>query len=141
MRKGGPPATSTLLGNGRAPHLVLPCLRPLDAPRSPRLLPNSAPPTQRSSPLQGRPLTPSHFPNDPGLWEEVLDLCPYINTSALIVPETFTIERSYILFSTLGLRHLVVVDDYNRVKVGVGGGWRVEGVWRTMAVCFACGDG
>lgn len=31
--------------------------------------------------LQGRPLTPAHFPNDPSLWDEPLDLTPYINTS------------------------------------------------------------
>lgn len=71
---------------------------------------------QQLAVLEGRPLTPAHFPNDPGLWEEVLDLTPYINTSALRVPESFTLERSYILFSTLGLRHLTVVDEHNRVK-------------------------
>lgn len=66
---------------------------------------------------QGRPLTPSHFPNDPGLWDETLDLTPYINTSAIRVPESYTLERAYILFSTMGLRHLVVVDEHNRVRV------------------------
>lgn len=34
---------------------------------------------------QGRPLSPNHFPNDPGLWDETLDLTPYINTSAFSV--------------------------------------------------------
>lgn len=33
------------------------------------------------------------------------------------VPESFTLERAYILFSTMGLRHLVVVDEHNRVRV------------------------
>lgn len=32
------------------------------------------------------------------------------------VQESFSVERTYILFRTMGLRHLVVVDDHNRVK-------------------------
>lgn len=47
---------------------------------------------------------------------QVLDLRPYINNSSLAVHESFSAERTYILFSTMGLRHLVVVDDHNRVK-------------------------
>jgi hypothetical protein len=37
------------------------------------------------------------------------------------------VERAYILFSTMGLRHLVVVDEHNRVRVGARAGmaWRV----------------
>ncbi|KAI7836469.1 hypothetical protein COHA_009686 [Chlorella ohadii] len=71
---------------------------------------------QQMAVLEGRPLTPAHFPNDPSLWDEPLDLTPYINTSAVRVPESFTLERAYILFSTMGLRHLVVVDEHNRVR-------------------------
>lgn len=37
--------------------------------------------------------------------------------AAVRVPESFTLERAYILFSTMGLRHLVVVDEHNRVRV------------------------
>ena len=36
------------------------------------------------------------------------------------VPESYTLERTYILFGSMGLRHLMVVDEHNRVKVG---GW------------------
>lgn len=50
------------------------------------------------------------------LWDETLDLTPYINMSAHRVPESFSVERAYLLFSTMGLRHLVVVDEGNRVK-------------------------
>jgi CBS-domain-containing membrane protein len=32
------------------------------------------------------------------------------------VQETFSVERVYLLFRNLGLRHLVVVDEFNRVK-------------------------
>lgn len=71
---------------------------------------------QQMAVLEGRPLTPSHFPNDPTLWDETLDLTAYINTSAIRVPESYTLERAYILFSTMGLRHLVVVDEHNRVR-------------------------
>ncbi|KAL4429221.1 hypothetical protein ABPG77_010200 [Micractinium sp. CCAP 211/92] len=59
---------------------------------------------QQMAVLEGRPLTPSHFPNDPSLWDETLDLTPYINTSAARVPESYTLERAYLLFSTMGLR-------------------------------------
>lgn len=69
---------------------------------------------------QGRSATPPMnappFPSSPDLWDETLDLTPYINMSAYRVPETFSVERSYILFSTMGLRHLVVVDEFNRVR-------------------------
>eukprot|EP00240_Pyramimonas_obovata_P003424 CAMPEP_0118923936 /NCGR_PEP_ID=MMETSP1169-20130426/2280_1 /TAXON_ID=36882 /ORGANISM="Pyramimonas obovata, Strain CCMP722" /LENGTH=856 /DNA_ID=CAMNT_0006864997 /DNA_START=214 /DNA_END=2784 /DNA_ORIENTATION=+ len=44
-----------------------------------------------------------------------MDLSPYVNTSALCVHTSFSVQRTYILFRTLGLRHLVVVDDLNRV--------------------------
>jgi CBS domain containing-hemolysin-like protein len=32
------------------------------------------------------------------------------------VPESMSLERAYIMFRNMGLRHLLVVDDYNRVK-------------------------
>lgn len=35
------------------------------------------------------------------------------------MPETFSLERSYILFCNMGLRHLVIVDEHNRVKVSL----------------------
>lgn len=46
----------------------------------------------------------------------VQDLTPYINMSAYRVPETFSVERAYVLFTTMGLRHLVVVDEENHVR-------------------------
>lgn len=71
---------------------------------------------QQMAVLEGRPISPDHYPNDPDLWSEELDLTPYINFSAYKVSETFSLERAYILFSTMGLRHLVVVDERNRVR-------------------------
>ena len=48
--------------------------------------------------------------------QEVLDLRAYINTSAAAIQESFSVERTYVVFRTLGLRHLVVVDRHNHVK-------------------------
>jgi chloride channel 7 len=71
---------------------------------------------QQLAVLEGRPPTAGHYPAEPALWEEVLDLTPYINMAAHRVPETFSVDRAYVLFSTMGLRHLVVVDEHNRVR-------------------------
>lgn len=48
--------------------------------------------------------------------QEVLDLRPYINSSAAAVQESFSLERTYVVFRTLGLRHLVITDQHNHVK-------------------------
>ncbi|CAI9742196.1 channel C-like [Octopus vulgaris] len=44
-----------------------------------------------------------------------VDLKPYINQSAMCIPERFSLYRTYIIFRSLGLRHLVVTDDKNSV--------------------------
>ncbi len=63
--------------------------------------------------------------------QEVLDLRPYINTSAAAIQESFSVERTYVVFRTLGLRHLVVVDRHNHVK-----GIVTRKVWqRVPALC------
>jgi chloride channel 7 len=50
-----------------------------------------------------------------GTWADTfIDLAPYIDTSATAVQENFSLDRTYILFRSLGLRHLVVVDQHNR---------------------------
>ncbi|KXZ47514.1 hypothetical protein GPECTOR_35g952 [Gonium pectorale] len=46
----------------------------------------------------------------------VIDLTPYINTSVFMVPDSFSVERTYVLFRTMGLRHLIVVDEQHTVK-------------------------
>ena len=43
---------------------------------------------------------------------------PYVNQSAVSIQEKFSLHRTYIIFRTLGLRHLTVVDCHNRV-VGI----------------------
>merc|ERR1711998_698291 len=40
-----------------------------------------------------------------------LDLNPYINTAVYTVPENATMRRAYLLFRTMGLRHMPVVDE------------------------------
>ncbi|KAK7492242.1 hypothetical protein BaRGS_00016539 [Batillaria attramentaria] len=44
-----------------------------------------------------------------------LDLTYYYNQSAFSIPEQFSLQRTYVLFRTLGLRHLTVVDKHNEV--------------------------
>ncbi|XP_033125254.1 chloride channel protein B-like [Anneissia japonica] len=44
-----------------------------------------------------------------------IDLKPYINMSAPCIPNSFSLHRTYIIFRTLGLRHLTVVDNQNCV--------------------------
>lgn len=46
----------------------------------------------------------------------MVDLRAYVNTSAVAVPESFSLERAYHIFCAMGLRHLTVVDENNRVK-------------------------
>jgi len=53
--------------------------------------------------------------SDRGCW---LDLRPYADTAPFTVQDCCSIQRSYRIFRTLGLRHLVVVDAKNWV-VGV----------------------
>ena len=54
----------------------------------------------------------------PHFKEVYIDLEPYINRSAPRIEENFSLHRTYIVFRTLGLRHLMVVDMANRV-VGI----------------------
>jgi chloride channel 7 len=54
-------------------------------------------------------------PDPRGGIAQKLDLRPYTNTSAVSIQSTFSVLRTYILFRTLGLRHLTVVDELNRV--------------------------
>ncbi len=44
-----------------------------------------------------------------------VNLSPYINDSGVSVPLHFSLHRAYILFRTLGLRHLTVVSHTNQV--------------------------
>ncbi|ELU14761.1 hypothetical protein CAPTEDRAFT_80579, partial [Capitella teleta] len=43
---------------------------------------------------------------------------PYVNQSAVSIQERFSLHRTYIIFRTLGLRHLTIVDCHNHV-VGI----------------------
>ncbi|KAG2489363.1 hypothetical protein HYH03_012193 [Edaphochlamys debaryana] len=56
---------------------------------------------------------------DRSLDSGVIDLTPYINTSAFLVPDTFSVERTYVLFRTMGLRHLIVVDEERHAVKGI----------------------
>lgn len=71
---------------------------------------------QQLAVLEGSSIGYQSFPEAPNLWDEQLDLYPYVNVSAHRISENFSVERAYLLFSTMGLRHLVVVDEFNRVR-------------------------
>ncbi|XP_065175744.1 chloride channel protein B-like isoform X2 [Sycon ciliatum] len=58
------------------------------------------------------------YAEDPKFNDRYIDLSPYINQSQPTVPTSFSLKRTYIIFRTLGLRHLPVVDVLNRV-VGI----------------------
>ncbi|XP_040569447.1 chloride channel protein C-like [Lepeophtheirus salmonis] len=44
-----------------------------------------------------------------------VNLSPYINDSGVCVPQHFSLHRAYILFRTLGLRHMTVVTPTNQI--------------------------
>lgn len=50
--------------------------------------------------------------------EMYINLVPYANRSAVHVRKEFSLHRAYIIFRSLGLRHLVVVNEKNEV-VGI----------------------
>ncbi|CAN0046378.1 unnamed protein product [Scytosiphon promiscuus] len=47
-----------------------------------------------------------------------MDLRPYVNTAPYVINESASLNRTYRLFRTLGLRHLCVVNHHNQV-VGI----------------------
>jgi hypothetical protein len=50
------------------------------------------------------------------LAEQGMDLTPYINSSAVRVDRTFSLLRAYMVFRTLGLRHLIITDAANHAR-------------------------
>ncbi|XP_025056823.1 chloride channel protein C-like isoform X2 [Alligator sinensis] len=60
----------------------------------------------------------NHYSADPQYQQLFINLEPYINKSAVSVQAHFSLQRTYIIFRTLGLRHLTIVDLQNRV-VGI----------------------
>ncbi|XP_042712972.1 chloride channel protein C-like isoform X1 [Chrysemys picta bellii] len=60
----------------------------------------------------------NRYSTDPQYQQLFINLEPYINKSAVSVQAHFSLQRTYIIFRTLGLRHLTVVDLQNRV-VGI----------------------
>ncbi|XP_074841905.1 chloride channel protein C-like [Carettochelys insculpta] len=60
----------------------------------------------------------NRYSTDPRYQQLFINLEPYINKSAVSVQAHFSLKRTYVIFRTLGLRHLTVVDLQNRV-VGI----------------------
>ena len=59
-----------------------------------------------------------HFISFPFSQERFINLGPYVNTSVFVVPHSFSLNLTYNVFRSMGLRHLVVVDYHNSV-VGI----------------------
>lgn len=45
-----------------------------------------------------------------------IDLSPYINITVITVNEEFAVSEAYKVFRTIGLRHLPVVNEHNKLK-------------------------
>ncbi|KAM4706226.1 chloride channel protein C-like [Rhinophrynus dorsalis] len=58
------------------------------------------------------------YSTDPQYQQLFINLEPYINKSAVSVQAHFSLQRTYVVFRTLGIRHLVVIDLQNRA-VGI----------------------
>ena len=52
---------------------------------------------------------------DPALSIRPIDLAPYTDASALSVRDHFSLHRAYMIFRTMGLRHMIVTDGDNQV--------------------------
>ncbi|KAK7115171.1 chloride channel protein C-like isoform X2 [Littorina saxatilis] len=59
--------------------------------------------------------TLDRYLNQPAYENKYLDLSYYVNESALSIPQRFSLQRTYVIFRTLGMRHLTVVDNHNEV--------------------------
>jgi chloride channel 7 len=59
-----------------------------------------------------------HACGQPPLASRLFNIGPFVNSSAFSVRDHFSLHRAYMLFRTMGLRHLTVVDGFNKV-VGV----------------------
>nr|XP_033790400.1 chloride channel protein D-like isoform X2 [Geotrypetes seraphini] len=55
------------------------------------------------------------YSTDPEYQKFFINLKPYLNKSAVAVQSQFSLHRTYIIFRTLGLRHLTVVNSRNQV--------------------------
>uniref|UniRef100_A0ACB8FDR4 Uncharacterized protein n=2 Tax=Sphaerodactylus townsendi TaxID=933632 RepID=A0ACB8FDR4_9SAUR len=58
------------------------------------------------------------YSTDPQYQRLFINLEPYINKSAVSVQAHFSLQRTYVIFRSLGLRHLTIVDLQNQV-VGI----------------------
>lgn len=93
-----------------------PPLLPLSSPSSAAAPIPPAAADRADRALSGDSWALTHLELDPTLAAATVDLVPYANASAFKVQDTVALERAYILFRSMGLRHLVVVDSRNRVR-------------------------
>jgi len=56
--------------------------------------------------------------NDPSVAKKYLNFAPYVDISAVTVLDTFSLDKAYTLFRSMGLRHLWVLNHHGEV-VGV----------------------
>jgi chloride channel 7 len=98
-------------GGAHAPPPLLPVSSPNSA-----LAPAPSTLLRAERALSGDSWALNHLELDPALAAATVDLIPYTNASAFKCQDTVALERAYILFRSMGLRHLVVVDSRNRVR-------------------------
>lgn len=72
----------------------------------------------RSSPPEDPISMLDRYSGDRNYERLYVNLEPYVNQSSLCVSAKFSLHRTYIIFRTLGLRHLCIINDNNYV-VGI----------------------
>jgi hypothetical protein len=100
------------LGTGAASRLARAPPPQLSFPLRRSLLPHQHEPTHQPPTTNPTPAPPHPSPSPPKPTHQP----PTANRQPQ-VPDSLSVERTYILFRTMGLRHLVVVDEHHRVKV------------------------
>ncbi|XP_060098955.1 chloride channel protein C-like [Heteronotia binoei] len=89
-----------------------------DSHSSPIILPYQKIRVEKLHDQQWMTMLLDRYSTDPQYQQLVINLEPYINKSAVSVQAHFSLQRTYIIFRSLGLRHLTVVDLQNQV-VGI----------------------
>ncbi|KAK9403319.1 chloride channel protein C-like [Crotalus adamanteus] len=89
-----------------------------DTESHPPLLPYQKIRTEKLPNQQSVTAMLAYYTTDPRYQQLFINLDPYVNKSAVSVQAHFSLQRTYIIFRSLGLRHLTVVDLQNKV-VGI----------------------
>ena len=64
-----------------------------------------------------KPLDERVPPVTPAVEEATISLAPYMNCSPYTVADTFSLSEAYVLFRTMGLRHMLVVNGHDVIGI------------------------